>query len=430
MDKGLRFNEGKIRHDLVPSYAQEQYAKVLTYGADKYTIKYLNIWEKIFFASNANRLEISIANQCVAVVTKNNSGKIILNIMNDKKETQNYGEKNIQSEKESWILLEERIQLKEKEIVSKNGIGHCESMISQKNLTSNCVMKVVKSAAQESFCTLTMTIPLGNLEESYVVNATTALDSWETMWKVLNERCRILKNKEINKYSGVRNWEKGMSWSSVLASLERHLQAIKRGEDYDRESLALHSAHIMCNAAFLTEYYKIYPQGDDRQHSYLRAPKIGLDIDEVLADWVGHWTKHHGQEVPETWNFDRKIKDKIETLKDNKDFWLSIPVKTSPNDIHFEPHCYITSRSIPQEWTEEWLDKNGFPTMPVYSIPFGASKVEIAKKSGIDWFVDDRYENFVELNNAGICTFLFDAPHNRRYNVGYKRIKNLSELAY
>ena len=100
----------------------------------------------------------------------------------------------------------------------------------------------------------------------------------------------------------------------------------------------------------------------------------------------------------------------------------------SNDDINFEPHCYITSRSIPKEWTEEWIDKNGFPTMPVYSVGFGESKVEVAKKSGIDIFVDDRYENFVELNNGGICTYLFDAPHNQRYDVGYKRIKSLKEL--
>ena len=73
-----------------------------------------------------------------------------------------------------------------------------------------------------------------------------------------------------------RNWEKGMKWSKVLASLERHLQAIKRGEDYDPETLLLHSAHIMCNAAFITEYYKIYPEGDDRPHSYLSKKKNRL----------------------------------------------------------------------------------------------------------------------------------------------------------
>lgn len=227
-----------------------------------------------------------------------------------------------------------------------------------------------------------------------------------------------------------RNWELGMRWSKVIASLKRHLEAFELGEDFDKESGLLHTSHIMCNAAFLTEYYKIYPQGDDRPHKYLNTPKIGLDIDEVLADWVGHWTKHHGQEIPENWNFDRNIAEKFELLNNDKDFWLSIPVKTIPQSIPFEPHCYITSRSIPIEWTMEWLDKNGFPQMPVYSIGHGASKVDVAKKSGIEIYVDDRYENFVELNKNGICCFLFDAPHNQRYEVGFKRIKSLEDLVF
>jgi 5'(3')-deoxyribonucleotidase len=157
-------------------------------------------------------------------------------------------------------------------------------------------------------------------------------------------------------------------------------------------------------------------------------PKIGLDIDEVLSDWVGHWTKYHNQDIPEFWHFDRYADEKFDALKEDKEFWLSIPVKTPPESIPFEPHCYITSRSIPKEWTEEWLDKNGFPAVPVYKVERKDSKVKVAIESGIEIFVDDRFENFVELNNAGICCFLFDAPHNRRYNVGYKRIKSLTEL--
>lgn len=241
------------------------------------------------------------------------------------------------------------------------------------------------------------------------------------------EQYASVLSKGAEKYAE-RNWELGMKWSKVLASLKRHILAFERGEDFDKETGLLHTAHIMCNAGFLTEYYKTYPQGDDRPHNYLKRAKIGLDIDEVLADWVGHWTKYHKQDTPEHWNFDRDIVSKFESLKDDKDFWLSIPVKTSPSDIPFEPHCYITSRSIPKEWTEEWLDKNGFPTLPVYSIGHGVSKVEAVKNSGVDIYVDDRFENFVELNNAGICCFLFDAPHNTRYDVGYKRIKSLSEL--
>jgi uncharacterized HAD superfamily protein len=68
--------------------------------------------------------------------------------------------------------------------------------------------------------------------------------------------------------------------------------------------------------------------------------------------------------------------------------------------------------------------------MPVYCVPYNASKVEIAKESGIDIFVDDRFENFVELNSAGICCYLFDAPHNRRYDVGHKRLYSLKDLNF
>lgn len=230
-----------------------------------------------------------------------------------------------------------------------------------------------------------------------------------------------------NKYA-LRNWEKGMKWSDVWASLKRHVAAFERGEDFDKETGLHHTAHIMCNAAFLTEYYRIYPQGDDRPHGYLKRPKVGLDIDEVLADWVGHWCRHFDNEIPECWNFDRDISAKFETMKSHKEFWMGIPVKTAPSEIPFEPHCYITSRSIPVEWTIEWLDANKFPTAPVYSVAPRESKVEKAQQSGIDIFVDDRFDTFVELNQAGICCFLFDALHNRRYDVGFKRIHNLQEL--
>jgi hypothetical protein len=245
---------------------------------------------------------------------------------------------------------------------------------------------------------------------------------------VEKELAKVL-TKGAEKYAP-RNWEKGMPWSKVIASAERHFSEMKLGNDYDEETGLLHVSHLLCNIAFLVQYYHTYPQGDDRPHRYLSVPKIGLDIDEVLCDWVGAWCKKFGYCVPENWHFSYKNKDHFDSFSpdDLKEFYLNIPPKIKASEIPFEPHCYITSRSVPEEITKEWLVKHGFPSTEVYSVPFGASKVEVAKKSGIDIFVDDRYENFVELNNAGICTFLLDAPHNRRYNVGYKRIKSLKEL--
>lgn len=240
------------------------------------------------------------------------------------------------------------------------------------------------------------------------------------------------------------NWQKGMPWSKCVASMKRHIAAYEAGEDYDYDENCegckngncvnhtgqLHIAQAAWNALAITSYYKIFPQGDDRQHSYLKHPKIGLDIDEVICDWISAWREKFGYDLPESWNFsyDNAAHFKSMTPREMTDFYLSIKPKISPSDIPFEPHCYITSRSVPNDLTMKWIQMNGFPTVPVYSVGHGMSKVDVAKESGIDWFVDDNFQNFVELNNAGICTFLLDAPHNKRYSVGYKRIFSLKDL--
>ncbi len=237
-----------------------------------------------------------------------------------------------------------------------------------------------------------------------------------------------------NKYAE-RNWEAGMSWTTVLASMKRHIAAFERGEDYDPETGELHIDHVQCNAHFLSAYYKTYPQGDDRPHSYLNPNKIGLDIDEVLADFVGGMMKKFPdmKDRPTYWN-DPHIAQHFSKVIDDNDFWLGLEPKVT--DIPFEPYCYITSRPISTGLTKMWLDKHGFPVAPIYTV--GAktkdgtlkqmSKVEVAKHTGIDIFVDDAYHNFVELNKAGICTYLMDADHNQRYDVGHKRLMDLKDL--
>lgn len=236
--------------------------------------------------------------------------------------------------------------------------------------------------------------------------------------------------KGAEKYAE-RNWEKGMAWSTVIASLKRHLAAIEKGEDYDSETGELHVDHLQCNAHFLSAYYRIYPQGDDRPHKYLRPVKIGLDIDEVLCNWVGAWCDKDGVPRPTSWKFDRELLVKFEKMRDEgnlDEFYLSLQPLIKPEDIPFEPYCYITSRPVDSRITEEWLDKHGFPAAPVHTVGVGKTKVDVAIEQGVEIFVDDNYDNFVALNNAGICCFLMDAPHNQRYDVGFKRIKTLKEI--
>jgi uncharacterized HAD superfamily protein len=254
----------------------------------------------------------------------------------------------------------------------------------------------------------------------------------------LEETIRVMMygSKKYDK----NNWKRGLSWTSIIDCIERHLSAIKKGEDFDPESGLLHASHVVANALFLTEYYKIYPQGDDRQqHSCLNRPRIALDIDGVISDFQTQYCNHYANGSPATAqelasDDDNDISDcsdfKSETKseKEDKRFWMTMKPKISPRDINPEPVCYITNRKIPLKWTEAWLAKNGFPNKPVYTASDDKAKVAIAQKMDIDIFIDDEFSVFQEFSNAGMFCYLFDTIYNQRYDVGHKRIYDLKNI--
>ena len=55
------------------------------------------------------------------------------------------------------------------------------------------------------------------------------------------------------KYSP-NNWKKGLKTTEVADALLRHLTAYLSGETHDPESGLSHTAHIQCNAMFMTYY--------------------------------------------------------------------------------------------------------------------------------------------------------------------------------
>jgi len=225
-------------------------------------------------------------------------------------------------------------------------------------------------------------------------------------------------------------------WSELISELNEHLLKFENGEDFYEENgiLKFHIKKVRDISGELVKLYHIFPQGDDRNHLYLNIPKIGLDIDEVLADWLPAWMKKFNiKSVPTTWFFDNKIKERFEELRakgELDEFFLNLKPRIKPEEIPFEPHCYITSRPVSSEVSRLWLEKNGFPMRPVYTVPPNETKSEVALREGVEWFVDDGYHNFIELNKAGICCYLWDTPHNRKYDVGFKRIKDFKQLIY
>lgn len=60
------------------------------------------------------------------------------------------------------------------------------------------------------------------------------------------------------------NWRKGIAYSRLIAAALRHLFAIMRGEDIDRESGLPHVHHLSCCVMFLSAMMKYRPDLDDR----------------------------------------------------------------------------------------------------------------------------------------------------------------------
>lgn len=163
------------------------------------------------------------------------------------------------------------------------------------------------------------------------------------------------------------------------------------------------------------------------------TPKIGLDIDGVLANFTLAWHELYPEvsPTPNTWYLDPKIGERFRAMRAANtldDFYLNIKPHISPEEIPFEPHCYITSRPVTREITEQWLKKNGFPEKPVISLELKSSKVNVAKNAGVDIFIDDFYDNFVDLNNNGVFCYLYTAPWNTRYDVGHMRVNSLRDI--
>jgi hypothetical protein len=230
--------------------------------------------------------------------------------------------------------------------------------------------------------------------------------------KVLTEK---LDRHEVNE------WKYGISWTTILSSLKKHLAEFELGNDYTSEGL-LQMAEVASDALILCEYYSIYPQGDNRIIAPVNKPIVGCDLDDVIFDFVGSYEKRFNTKLSDYWNGDYNMSDNLKTLQNEKDFWVNMPVKNQPS---FEVDYYITARSIPVEWTEEAIQKNNLPKAPVYTLPWNTSKIETLKKLGISIMIDDKVATFKECKENGIFCYLMDTAANKHYNVGHHRIYNL-----
>ena len=136
--------------------------------------------------------------------------------------------------------------------------------------------------------------------------------------------------------------------------------------------------------------------------------RIGLDMDEVLDDFMGAYIKRYGITPSNV------ITKNVRKLSKDKDFWMNL---TKLRNIDFIPELYCSKRIIPKSWSKEWLKNNGFPIRPFYQLYCQHDNKAGLIKGRVDVFVDDSISNFEGLNKKGVPCLLMDCPYNQGYET-------------
>ena len=92
-----------------------------------------------------------------------------------------------------------------------------------------------------------------------------------------------------------RNWERGMSHTTVLGCLLRHVfkYASPFHSDFDEETGLHHLWHAACNVAMLIEYQQTCPELDDRiKYDMPVNPTVGPLTDRDLDELEREFTEH------------------------------------------------------------------------------------------------------------------------------------------
>lgn len=137
----------------------------------------------------------------------------------------------------------------------------------------------------------------------------------------------------------------------------------------------------------------------------MRNFRIGLDIDDCLADFWGAYCEYfdtkHNPKMLEDHIITRNVQ---RILSKDRDFWLNLKVVNIPD---FVPTLYCTKRINNKAWTQKWLDMNGFPKAPIYQMVYQHGNKADMIKGKVDVFIDDSLSNVIKCQKSGLPALLY-----------------------
>jgi uncharacterized HAD superfamily protein len=185
---------------------------------------------------------------------------------------------------------------------------------------------------------------------------------------------------------------------------------------------------------------------------------IGVDCDGVICDFnttfIALCKRVTGRDLypagyePLTWNYPESLgytADEVsavwDVIKADQRFWLKLPVYPETKAAldylrerryHRDDVYFITNRmgSWPKWQTEVWLSMMGFSSATVL---LSAMKGLCARALNLDVYIDDKWENCVDVVNSSACTrtFLMDRPWNRHTyeSMAFTRVSSVVGIA-
>lgn len=96
---------------------------------------------------------------------------------------------------------------------------------------------------------------------------------------------------------------------------------------------------------------------------------------------------------------------KWDEIKDDYEFWNTLPTLSPPEAITFDFNKYLTSIPDGMEQARiDWLSKNGYPDVPMTA---SHNKAAHCKKHGIDVLIDDKPKTIRECKELGVFAIQF-----------------------